>query len=152
MQHIINILTNVCDPEVPVLSIIDLGIIQKIENDDDNLTITITPTYTGCPAMDVIATNIRMELAANGYPSVQIKYSLMPLWTTDNMTEAGKQKLITYGIAAPNKNYIIPADGIPCPKCESTLTKLVSEFGSTACKAHCQCLSCLEPFDYFKCY
>lgn len=157
-KSIWNILATVCDPEIPVLSIIDLGIIRAVQVDDDSswVTITITPTYTGCPAMDMIGAQIRMELAAAGFPQVKLQQILSPAWTTDWMSESGKQKLQTYGIAAPvathfNQVYLEDLQ-IACPNCGGSNTKLVSEFGSTACKALFQCKDCLEPFDYFKCH
>jgi ring-1,2-phenylacetyl-CoA epoxidase subunit PaaD len=146
------ILETVTDPEIPVLTIQDLGIVRAVDiHDDGGVTITITPTYTGCPAMDMIAMNIRLALAA--YKNVTIKSVLSPAWTTDWMTETGKAKLQQYGIAPP-KGYAgqIPADGVECPQCHSTHTKLLSEFSSTACKALYQCQDCKEPFDYFKCH
>lgn len=152
------ILETVCDPEVPVLTITDLGIIRKIKIADNpplgdgGIEIIITPTYTGCPAMDMIAMNIRLALIENGYSNIKITTVLSPAWTTDWMSEAGKQKLVEYGIAAPNKKFTIPQDGVQCPQCQSTSTKLLSEFGSTACKALYQCNDCKEPFDYFKCH
>jgi ring-1,2-phenylacetyl-CoA epoxidase subunit PaaD len=157
-KQIWTILETICDPEIPVLTIIDLGIVRGIEclKDSTALEITITPTYTGCPAMDMISTQIRMTLAEAGFQKVTIKQILSPAWTTDWMSESGKQKLKAYGIAAPivrefNKVYLEELQ-IACPICTSTNTKLVSEFGSTACKALFQCKDCLEPFDYFKCH
>lgn len=151
-KNIWDILETVADPEVPVLTVLDLGVVRNVSFNDDLLTITITPTYTGCPAMDMISTGIKFALFAEGYKNVKIETVLSPVWTTDWMTEAGKQKLKDYGIAPPNKQYRIAADGIACPLCNSTNTKLISEFGSTACKALLQCQDCKEPFDYFKCY
>ena len=147
------ILETVCDPEVPVLSVLDLGVVRKVViGADDQVEITITPTYSGCPAMDMISMNIRMALLENGFANIKITTVLSPAWTTDWMTEAGKRKLITYGIAAPDKKFTIPTDGVACPLCKSHNTRLVSEFGSTACKALYQCNDCKEPFDYFKCH
>ncbi|RYE13419.1 MAG: phenylacetate-CoA oxygenase subunit PaaJ [Sphingobacteriales bacterium] len=151
-QQIWTILETVCDPEVPVLSILDLGIVRKVICMHDSIEIVITPTYSGCPAMDMIAMNIRLELAEKGFTAVKITSVLAPAWTSDWMTEAGKEKLKQYGIAAPNKQFDIPVDGVECPRCNSTHTKLISEFGSTACKALYQCQDCAEPFDYFKCH
>ncbi len=147
------ILETVCDPEVPVLTIIDLGIVRNIEIVDDKTIISITSTYTGCPAMDMIAMNIKMALLENGFKNVEVKQILTPAWTTDWMTEVGKEKLKEYGIAPPQKNIkVTPQDGIECPQCNSINTVLISEFGSTACKALYKCNNCKEPFDYFKCY
>jgi len=151
-QKIWDILETVCDPEVPVLSILDLGIVRNVILKSNEVEIVITPTYSGCPAMDMIAMNIRFALAEQGYPRVKITSVLAPAWSSDWMTTAGKEKLKLYGIAAPDKKFEIPADGVECPQCNSTHTKLISEFGSTACKALCQCNDCLEPFDYFKCH
>ncbi len=148
-----NILETVCDPEVPVLTITDLGIVRNVKIVDELVEVVITPTYTGCPAMDMIAMNIRLAMIENGYSSIKITSVLSPTWTTDWMTETGKQKLKEYGIAPPKGNAgTIAADGVECPQCKSINTKLISEFGSTACKALYKCEDCKEPFDYFKCY
>lgn len=146
------ILETVTDPEIPVLTILDLGIVRAVDcGEDGSITITITPTYTGCPAMDMITMNIRLALAV--YKNVTVKSVLSPAWTTDWMTETGKAKLQQYGIAPPKGHAgHIPVDGVECPQCHSTHTKLLSEFGSTACKALYQCQDCKEPFDYFKCH
>jgi ring-1,2-phenylacetyl-CoA epoxidase subunit PaaD len=158
-KNILSILSTVTDPEVPVLSILDLGIVRQInfvkngasiENAD--IEIVITPTYSGCPAMDMISMNIKLALAEHGYKNVKITSVLSPAWTTDWMSEEGKKKLKEYGIAAPDKRFSIATDGVECPLCSSTNTRLVSEFGSTACKALYQCKTCKEPFDYFKCH
>ncbi len=151
-QKIWDILSTVTDPEVPVLTVLDLGVVRSVILDSDIIYITITPTYTGCPAMDMISAQIKFALITKGFTNVIVKLVLSPAWTTDWMTEAGKQKLKAYGIAPPNKQYRIAADGVECPQCNSTDTRLISEFGSTACKALLQCKNCLEPFDYFKCY
>lgn len=151
-EEIWKLLETVCDPEVPVLTIIDLGIVRAVKINGGEIEVVITPTYTGCPAMDMIAMNIRLALAEKGYHNIKITAVLHPAWTTKWMSESGKQKLINYGIAAPEKKFTIPADGVQCPQCKSTNTKLLSEFGSTACKALYQCSDCKEPFDYFKCH
>jgi ring-1,2-phenylacetyl-CoA epoxidase subunit PaaD len=152
-KHIWQLLETVCDPEVPVLTIIDLGIVRKVEIENDKSIISITSTYSGCPAMDMIAMNIKMCLLENGYKNIEVKQILSPAWTTDWMTETGKQKLKQYGIAPPLKNINhTPENGIECPQCNSKDTSLISEFGSTACKALYKCNTCKEPFDYFKCY
>jgi len=145
-------LENIKDPEVPVLSIIDLGIVRDVIMNDDEMEIIITSTYTGCPAMDMIAADIRSQLTTLGYKKIKITQSLSPPWTTDWMSESGKRKLQEYGIAPPDKRFSIPKDGVECPLCHSQNTRLVSEFGSTACKALYQCNDCKEPFDYFKCH
>ena len=158
------ILETVTDPEVPILSVIDLGIIRNVEITnsplgDSGIVITITPTYSGCPAMDVIRMNIKMILLENGFKNVEIKSQLSPAWTTDWMSETGKEKLKAYGIAPPNTNQQVctpdafqKEENIQCPLCNSYHTKLISRFGSTACKALYQCKDCKEPFDYFKCH
>ena len=156
-QKIWNILEEVTDPEVPVLTITDLGIVRDIKIDntpsgDEGIEVIITPTYTGCPAMDMIAMNKKLALIENGYSKIKVTSVLAPAWTTDWMTEDGKRKLKEYGIAAPNKKITIPVDGVECPLCNSINTKIISEFGSTACKALYQCNDCKEPFDYFKCH
>jgi ring-1,2-phenylacetyl-CoA epoxidase subunit PaaD len=152
IRDIWNILETVTDPEVPVLTITDLGIVRDVKLNNDEVEIVITPTYTGCPAMDMIAMHIRLALMEHGFSNIKITSVLSPAWTTDWMSTEGKKKLKAYGIAAPNKNISIPEDGVECPLCESTHTKLISAFGSTACKALYQCQDCKEPFDYFKCY
>lgn len=151
-QNIWKILEQVTDPEVPVLTITDLGIVRDVKIHGDEVEVIITPTYTGCPAMDMIAMNIKLALIENGYSNIKITSVLAPTWTTDWMSEEGKRKLKAYGIAAPNKKFEIAIDGVKCPLCNSTNTKLISEFGSTACKALYQCNDCKEPFDYFKCH
>jgi ring-1,2-phenylacetyl-CoA epoxidase subunit PaaD len=145
-------LEEIKDPEIPVLSIIDLGIVRDIQMNRDELEVTITSTYTGCPAMDMIAAAIRIELTTLGFKKVKIINAISPAWTTDWMSEEGKRKLKEYGIAAPDKRFTIAADGVECPHCNSMDTRLISEFGSTACKALYQCNDCKEPFDYFKCH
>lgn len=155
-EELWKLMETVYDPEIPVLSVIDLGIVRDINVYKEEIEIIITPTYSGCPAMDVIAMNIRMALVKEGFTSIKIPHQLSPAWTTDWMTEAGKQKLKSYGIAPPSaktfdKNYLETLV-VECPLCRSKNTKLISQFGSTACKALYQCLDCQEPFDYFKCH
>ncbi|MBK6936633.1 MAG: phenylacetate-CoA oxygenase subunit PaaJ [Chitinophagaceae bacterium] len=153
-------LETIPDPEIPVLSIVDLGIVRKVSiTENGEPAITITATYTGCPAMDMIAIEIRMKLAATGYKQVTLINAISPAWTTDWMSEEGKQKLKEYGIAPPNskqqvcdQNLFAEADAVQCPQCNSYNTYRISEFGSTACKALYQCNNCKEPFDYFKCH
>jgi ring-1,2-phenylacetyl-CoA epoxidase subunit PaaD len=147
------ILQRINDPEIPVLSIIDLGIVREVTFNEETTIITITPTYSGCPAMDIIALQIKLQLIANGYKNVQIKQQLFPAWTTDWITPKGKQALQQYGIAPPNfKAGTFVTEGLVCPNCKSTNTEMISEFGSTACKALFKCNDCKEPFDYFKCH
>ncbi len=149
-------LQNVCDPEVPVLNVLDLGVVRKVTMLPNNeVAIEITPTYSGCPAMDVIGSGIKMELLSRGFSKVEVKLVLSPAWTTDWMSEAGKQKLKSYGIAPPQ--YTISENGdnkknVQCPICESVDTFVLSEFSSTACKSMYKCNTCLEAFDYFKCH
>lgn len=152
-------LEEVNDPEVPVLSVVDLGIVRDIRIEGDDIEIVITPTYTGCPAMDAIRTGIRMKLLEHGYPGVRLTTVLSPVWTTDWMSEKGKEKLSAYGIAPPlpvqqvcHPGLFRMEEAIPCPRCHSYHTERISEFGSTACKALYRCRDCGEPFDYFKCH
>lgn len=158
-KNIWSILAKVCDPEVPVLTILDLGIVRNVQINGEKTEIIITPTYTGCPAMDMIAMNIRLALAEHGYKNITVTTVLSPAWTTDWMTEEGKQKLKAYGIAPPNPKQQVcndklfaAAEAVQCPHCNSYHTTRISEFGSTACKALYQCKECNEPFDYFKCH
>lgn len=155
------LLEEVSDPEVPVLSILDLGIVRAVDvAADGRITVTITPTYSGCPAMSAIGTDIRLRLLAEGYPNLDIKNQLSPAWTTDWLSEAGRRKLEEYGIAAPVPgtatghvlNLFGKETAVSCPLCKSTNTQLINQFGSTACKALYQCQDCREPFDYFKCH
>ena len=157
--NIMRILSTVCDPEIPVLSITDLGIIRKVEYSDDDCNVYITPTYSGCPAMDMITVNIKVALQTHGYRNVKVHQVLSPAWTTDWMTDEGKMKLKAYGIAPPNPSQQVcnsklfaPDEAIECPKCGSYHTSRVIEFGSTACKSLYSCNDCKEPFDYFKCH
>ena len=152
-QKIWQILETVCDPEIPVLTILDLGIVRAVKINNEEVEVIITPTYTGCPAMDMITMDIKMRLLENGYKKIKVTSVLSPAWTTDWMSEAGKQKLKAYGIAPPYTRSDDTGDlVIECPQCKSTNTKLISQFGSTACKALYQCNGCKEPFDYFKCH
>jgi len=158
-DHVWNILKDVPDPEVPVLTVQDLGIIRDIHLRGEEVEVIITPTYSGCPAMDMIAANIRLVLLENGFKNIRVTTVLSPAWTTDWMSEAGKQKLKAYGIAPPNPKQQVcnnelfaPHEVVQCPRCDSYHTHRISEFGSTACKALYQCEECREPFDYFKCH
>ncbi len=153
------ILESVKDPEIPVLSVMDLGIVRDIAVQGEELVVVITPTYSGCPAFDVIAVQIRMELIAHGFHNVRITQSLSPAWTTDWMSEDGKRKLKEFGIAPPNQvqqicdqKLFAPHEAVQCPHCSSWNTHRLSEFGSTACKSLYRCADCQEPFDYFKCH
>ena len=160
-QEIYDILEGVTDPEVPVLSILDLGIVREVRVDKvdeaEEITVTITPTYSGCPAMDVIAMGIRMALSGRGYRRVNIENRLSPAWTTDWMSEEGKRKLKEYGIAPPvrktgREQGLFEEDNVACPRCGSKETELVSRYGPTSCKSLYKCTSCLEPFEHFKCH
>lgn len=158
-------LSQVPDPEIPVLSLVDLGIVRDVKWDDDTLVVTVTPTYSGCPATGIINLDIERELNARGVAKVRLQRRLSPPWTTDWMSAEGREKLRAYGIAPPVDDTA--ADGrslalarrltsgsnltVACPRCGSTQTEKVSQFGSTACKASYRCRACLEPFDYFKC-
>ncbi len=154
-EQIISILSEVKDPEIPVLSIGDLGILRNVEVRGDTIYIQITPTYSGCPAMEIIREDIRAVLVSNGVRNIEIEEVLSPAWTTDWMTEEGKQKLVSYGIAAPANHSCFLSDEdhpVNCPHCNSKNIEMISRFGSTACKALYRCLDCREPFDYFKCH
>jgi ring-1,2-phenylacetyl-CoA epoxidase subunit PaaD len=164
-----NALAAVPDPEIPVVSVVDLGILRGVEwdaTDPGTLVVTVTPTYSGCPATDLIMTSIRDAVAAAGVARVRIETRLSPAWTTEWMTPEAKRKLRAFGIAPPDGVRALSAPAaidvagisplrragaaVVCPRCDSPQTQLVSQFGSTACKAHYRCLACLEPFDYFK--
>ena len=137
------ILKTIPDPEIPAISIVDLGIIRDVQCDDDMFNITITPTYIGCPAMSFIKEEIIYNMELQGVINFQVKTSLAPPWTTDWMSDEVKTKLKDAGIAPPSKNVI-------CPQCDSIEVEVISNFGSTACKALYKCLSCAEPFHHFK--
>ncbi|MEM0907317.1 MAG: 1,2-phenylacetyl-CoA epoxidase subunit PaaD [Pseudomonadota bacterium] len=147
----------VSDPEIPVLTIEDLGVLRAVRDDGGRITATITPTYSGCPAMDMIAVHVDIALRNAGFDDVSVERVLAPAWTTDFMSDAGRQKLLAYGIAPPvgqaGRGALFgTVEAIPCPRCGSEETAKISEFGSTACKALYQCQRCHEPFDYFKCH
>jgi len=161
IEKLWSVIAEVNDPEVPVLSVVDLGIVRDIKLNGDAVEIVITPTYSGCPAMQAIEWDIRTRLLMEGYENNQVKITtvLSPAWTTDWMNEAGKQKLKAYGIAPPGPTASVcdislfaKDEAVQCPQCQSYNTTLVSQFGSTACKAQYKCNDCLEPFDYFKCH
>ncbi|MBC7411672.1 MAG: phenylacetate-CoA oxygenase subunit PaaJ [Bacteroidia bacterium] len=154
---IYDLLAQVPDPEVPAINIIELGIVRDVTETNGQIIITITPTYTGCPAMKVIEQDIAQLFTAQNITNYTIKTVLNPAWTTDWITKEGRDKLLAYGIAPPitttaNKKILLgDTPIIACPQCKSTNTTMVSQFGSTACKALWKCADCLEPFDYFKC-
>jgi ring-1,2-phenylacetyl-CoA epoxidase subunit PaaD len=161
-------LDSVSDPEIPILSVVDLGIVrdvrwieeqtdfttkaQSARRSDSTLVVTITPTYSGCPAMAVIKDDIQQVLQQRGISRVRIDTQLSPAWTTDWMTDRGRKRLLEYGIAPPEPQVENASTLVPCPRCGSSDTRLVSWFGSTPCKAFYICNSCLEPFDHFKCH
>lgn len=151
-------LSQVYDPEVPVLTVLDLGMIRGVDISEDNeIVVRLTPTYSGCPATDMLKSEITNTFTERGLTPVKVVIDLSAAWTTDWMSEAGKKKLQEYGIAPPQGNahscgsHMALIDGVTCPRCRSKNTQLISEFGSTACKALYKCIDCLEPFDYFKC-
>ncbi len=143
-----SLLETVVDPEIPVLTVADLGIIRDVHLIENGVEVVITPTYSGCPAMHMIEVQIMAALKEAGYQDVRINTVLSPAWTTDWITEEGMAKLEKFGIAPPRKNQEVPN----CPQCGSAATKLLSQFGSTACKSLWQCQECKEPFDHFKCH
>ncbi|MGF1770174.1 phenylacetate-CoA oxygenase subunit PaaJ [Enterovibrio makurazakiensis] len=150
------LLDDVADPEIPVLSIWDIGILRNVSEQDGKVLVTITPTYSGCPAVETIKEDIIALLSQAGYTNVEVKTSLFPPWSTDDMSESGQRKLREYGIAPPSDSpstclRLTPEQGVRCPHCGSSNTTRISEFGSTACKALFRCESCLEAFDFFKC-
>lgn len=141
--------SRVVDPEIPVLSIVDIGILRSIEVEGESAVVTITPTYSGCPAMDLISREVSEALHRAGFDEVEVRTVYAPAWTTDWMTEAGKRRLEEYGVAPP-RSVEDTTSPILCPQCRSAEIRTVSEFGSTACKALMVCSSCGEPFDRFK--
>ena len=158
VDEIWSFLNEIPDPEIPVITIVELGVVRDIVFTDNGLEIIITPTYSGCPATERFIADIKEQLTAKGIKNITIKLQYSPAWTTNWLTEAAKLKLKEYGIAPPingteDKGVLFSAGPktVPCPKCNSTNTKLESQFGSTACKAFYTCKDCLEPFDYFKC-
>lgn len=152
-----SLLETLPDPEIPVISIVELGVVREIIAENKKVTVKITPTYSGCPAMKQIEDDIKSLLTSQGYhPIIEMVYS--PAWTTDWISEGAKEKLRKYGIAPPehssvDKRVIMGLEPrvVRCPLCKSANTEMISQFGSTACKSLYKCLDCLEPFDYFKC-
>lgn len=149
-------LKDVTDPEIPVLTIVDMGVVRKVTHTEQQIEVVITPTYSGCPAMKEIEDEIIKCLSSYQSKEIKVKTVLDPAWTTDWISDDAKQKLEDYGIAppegSPDKNTLFAEPKkVKCPQCKSTNTKMISQFGSTACKAYYQCQDCLEPFDYFKC-
>lgn len=146
----------VVDPEIPVLTIADLGVLREVAVHDGEVEVAITPTYSGCPAMNMIAVEIELALERAGFCQPKVRTVLSPAWTTDWMSEDGRRKLSDYGIAPPQpgsrRRALFGVEQVACPQCGSTNTEVLSEFGSTSCKALWRCRSCREPFDYFKCH
>jgi ring-1,2-phenylacetyl-CoA epoxidase subunit PaaD len=146
----------VCDPEIPVLTIADLGVLRDVVERDDGIEVVITPTYSGCPAMGVIQFEIEIALEQAGIAGGRVRTVLHPAWTTDWMTAEGRAKLLAYGIAPPaaggGRRALFGEEVVGCPLCGSVETEKLSEFGSTSCKALWRCRACREPFDYFKCH
>jgi ring-1,2-phenylacetyl-CoA epoxidase subunit PaaD len=150
------VLKQVMDPEVPVVSVVDLGIVRDLYWQSGHLHVVVTPTYSGCPATEVIEDDIRQALEKAGFAAPQLERKLTPAWTTDWITDSGHERLRAYGIAPPEgsrskRSLLGESPVICCPQCGSTHTELLSQFGSTACKALYRCCDCREPFDYFKC-
>jgi ring-1,2-phenylacetyl-CoA epoxidase subunit PaaD len=146
----------VVDPEIPVLTIADLGVLREVNVSDGHVEVAITPTYSGCPAMNMIALEIELALEREGFAKPKVRTVLSPAWTTDWMSEDGRRKLRDYGIAPPlpasSRRALFGVQEVACPQCGSDNTELLSEFGSTSCKALWRCKACREPFDYFKCH
>jgi ring-1,2-phenylacetyl-CoA epoxidase subunit PaaD len=149
---------DVVDPEIPVLTIADLGVLRDVMISDGVVEVAITPTYSGCPAMNMITSEIKSALEREGFKNPKVRTVLSPAWTTDWMSERGRQKLKDYGIAPPlpgggsGRRALFGEQHVICPQCGSANTELLSEFGSTACKALWRCKACREPFDHFKCH
>jgi ring-1,2-phenylacetyl-CoA epoxidase subunit PaaD len=145
----------VVDPEIPVLTIADLGVLRDVVVTDDGVNVVITPTYSGCPAMAMIALDVEIALARAGFANVQVTTVLAPAWTTDWMSDAGRGKLAAYGIAPPpasGRGGLFATQIVACPRCGADDTEQLAEFGSTSCKALWRCRACREPFDLFKCH
>ncbi|MGJ7549863.1 1,2-phenylacetyl-CoA epoxidase subunit PaaD [Pseudomonas alloputida] len=150
------VLGQVMDPEVPVVSVVDLGIVRDLDWRAGHLHLVVTPTYSGCPATEVIEGDIRQALEQAGFAAPDLERRLTPAWSTDWISELGRERLRAYGIAPPHgsaskRSLLGEAAEVCCPQCGSHHTELLSQFGSTACKALYRCRECLEPFDYFKC-
>ncbi|HLX14399.1 MAG TPA: 1,2-phenylacetyl-CoA epoxidase subunit PaaD [Bradyrhizobium sp.] len=155
-QRAWDVAAGVVDPEIPVLTIADLGVLRDVVVSNGRVEVTITPTYSGCPAMNMITLEIQLALEREGFRGSKVRAVLSPAWTTDWMSEDGRRKLREYGIAPPlqasSRRTLFGVEQVACPQCGSNDTELLSEFGSTACKALWRCKSCREPFDYFKCH
>ncbi len=155
-ENIFSLLSEIPDPEIPVINIADLGILRSVNIEGKKVIVKITPTYSGCPAMKVIEDEIKKLLLENGVEEIEVKTVYSPAWTTDWLNDDAKEKLRIYGISPPgkinSKNFISGDRAIACPRCGSVKVTMVSLFGSTACKALYKCNDCLEPFDQFKCH
>jgi ring-1,2-phenylacetyl-CoA epoxidase subunit PaaD len=155
-QRAWDVAAGVVDPEIPVLTIADLGVLRDVTVDQGRIEVAITPTYSGCPAMNMITLEVELALEREGFRDSKVRTVLAPAWTTDWMSEAGRRKLREYGIAPPqgarSRRALFGKDVVACPQCGSDDTEVLSEFGSTACKALWRCKACREPFDYFKCH
>ena len=155
-QHAWDVAAGVVDPEIPVLTIADLGVLRDVTINDGRVEVTITPTYSGCPAMNMITIEIELALEREGFRDSKVRTVLAPAWTTDWMSEDGRRKLREYGIAPPqpasSRRGLFGVNQVACPQCGSIDTEVLSEFGSTSCKALWRCKTCREPFDYFKCH
>ncbi len=156
-QAIWTVLQNVPDPEVPAISVVELGIVRSVVLTGGDWVVTVTPTYSGCPAVEAINVNILAALQEAGISNARVESTISPPWTTDDITARGRRKLLAYGIAPPHgsasKQSLTGGDKPrACPLCGSTHTELLSQFGSTSCKALYRCTDCREPFDYFKCH
>lgn len=156
-ERALRVAAEVVDPEIPVLTIADLGVLREVREVDGTVEVLITPTYSGCPAMNMIALEVEMALERAGLPRARVRTVLSPAWTTDWMTEEGRRKLRDYGIAPPGRTggrraLFGEEEAVACPRCGSTRTERLAEFGSTSCKALWRCLACREPFDHFRCH
>jgi ring-1,2-phenylacetyl-CoA epoxidase subunit PaaD len=157
VEEVWAILKEIPDPEIPVISITDLGVVRGVEIDGDGVSVKITPTYTGCPATNIFEQDIKSALEKVGFQKVTISFQYSPAWTTDWLNEEAREKLRVFGIAPPegstsDKKFLLGEEPtVKCPQCKSSNTEMTSQFGSTACKSLYKCLDCLEPFDYFKC-
>ncbi|WP_341901100.1 1,2-phenylacetyl-CoA epoxidase subunit PaaD [Fluviicola taffensis] len=147
-EHILELLRQVPDPEIPTINLVELGVVRRVEEVNGQLKVIITPTYTGCPAKQLFVDLIREQLTASGYPDVAIEMQLYPVWSTDWLSEETKTKLLKTGISPP----VAQNAPVVCPHCGSKETKVVSQFGATPCQALYTCSSCREPFSYFKCH
>jgi ring-1,2-phenylacetyl-CoA epoxidase subunit PaaD len=158
-----SLVEQIADPEIPAVTLHDLGIVRTVTQDGNSVVVELTPTYSGCPATEAIQQEVHDTLAKHGFGPIQVNVVLEPAWTTDRITAAGKQKLKQYGIAPPHCTpiaqnqthtapliFFAPRAGVTCPRCDSVATEQIARFGSTPCKAQYRCLSCREPFDYFK--